>query len=547
MYKILARNGEDTFTLHDLTTSDCVALSASSTFELNKTGSLSMTLAPTHPHYNDIVKMKTEIIIEQDGEWLWSGRVLDDETGLDKIKKMTVEGELAYLLDSNQRIGEYHDISVSDFFEMIIEKHNADVDEDKQFAVGVVNVVDSNDSLYRYANYENTWDYINDKLISRLGGYIKTRHEDGVRYIDYVTDYGDISTQEINFGKNLVDLTQTVSGEDIATVIIPLGAKIDDDSNTDKRLTIEGAVVNGEYYNKDYIVDEEAAAIYGKIVKVVEFDDITVADNLYQKGLQALSEQRLLTMTLELTAIDLHLLNTDTQAFKLGDNVRVMSPAHGVDTYLKVAKLEIDYNSAANFKLTLGETRTALTEDIQSNTEHTVEEIKRVEDETKSEIQTLKTQTSEFMTSINQKVDSIESSVSESTDISSLLEDIQRDFESTVTQTAQEITMNFSSQIQSVRGEVYENTGLIEEYIRFKGAMIELGRIGSNLTTQLSNEELAFYEYGNKIAYINRTKMYIVQSEISKLLTLGSNATGKYDFIAKSNGNLTFKWRAVMQ
>jgi hypothetical protein len=77
----------------------------------------------------------------------------------------------------------------------LIEDHNADVDSRKQFTAGVVTVTDSNDSLYRFSTYENTWKTIEDRLLKRLDGYLRIRHVDGIRFIDYVEDYGSTNSQ----------------------------------------------------------------------------------------------------------------------------------------------------------------------------------------------------------------------------------------------------------------------------------------------------------------------------------------------------------------
>ena len=152
--------------------------------EVNKTGTLKFTIPATHPDIDRLRKMYSELSVYQDEDWLYTGRVLSD--GFDFYGNRTIEceGELSYLLDSIQRYHEYHDISVKDYFTDLITKHNADVDERKRFTVGQVTVTDSNDSLYRYSTYENTWKTIEDRLIRRLGGYVRIRHEGNVRYID---------------------------------------------------------------------------------------------------------------------------------------------------------------------------------------------------------------------------------------------------------------------------------------------------------------------------------------------------------------------------
>ena len=75
---------------------------------------------------------------------------------------------------------------------------------------------------------------------SSLGGYLRIRYEDDGKYIDYLSDFVRESGQKIEFGENLLDYSQEVSALDIATAILPLGAKNEETGN---RLTIE--TVNG--------------------------------------------------------------------------------------------------------------------------------------------------------------------------------------------------------------------------------------------------------------------------------------------------------------
>jgi hypothetical protein len=171
--------------------------------EVNKTGTLRFTIPATHPLIGSVQKMYSELTLYQDKDWLYSGRVLSDDTDFDGNRTIECEGELSYLLDSIQRYHEYHDISVKDYFTDLIAKHNADVDDRKRFVVGTVTVVDPNDSLYRYSTYESTWSTIEDRLIKRLGGYIRIRHENGKRIIDYIEDYESINSQVIRFGENI--------------------------------------------------------------------------------------------------------------------------------------------------------------------------------------------------------------------------------------------------------------------------------------------------------------------------------------------------------
>lgn len=249
---------------------------------------------------------------------------------------------------------------MKDYFTDLIAKHNADVDDRKRFVVGTVTVVDPNDSLYRYSTYESTWSTIEDRLIKRLGGYIRIRHENGKRIIDYIEDYESINSQVIRFGENILDLIQEVSCEDLATVIIPLGKR---DEETDERLTIKS--VNG---GRDYLEDPDTIALYGRIVKTVEYDDVTLPENLLRKGKEVLNRQKLLIPSITITAIDLHLLDVDIERCKVGDHIRVVSEPHGIDEEMMVLRIELDIQQPENSRLTLGATKVTLASSMSRGT-----------------------------------------------------------------------------------------------------------------------------------------------------------------------------------
>ncbi len=544
MYQITC----DGLILHDVRLeTDYRVISPKCKLKMNTTGTLTFQIAPTHPYYSQIQKLKSEITLTQDGEWIFTGRVLNDEKDFDNIKTVECEGELAYLLDSNQRQAEYHDLSVSGYFTTLINKHNAAVPEQKkQFTVGIVNVQDNNDSLYRYSNYENTWNTIKDKLINRLGGYIRSRHLNGVRYIDYITDYGNVNDQVINFGENLLDLKQYIKGENIATAIIPLGATIEGEDQSDsavqKRVTIE-SVNDG----KDYVFDQDAVDLYGWVYDTVIFDAVTVPANLLRKGQETLAERKKLTLEIQLNAVDLHLLNVDIEKIKLGDKIRVISKPHGIDRYMTVSDLTIDISKASGTKIVLGDVITSLTDVTNKGADLTARVENIISDYGfKTDIQSIRNTVNELSSNLSQTAQNILLEVYSNCASNSDVEAVTEQLKSSIEILNNLIEFRFESaitQTETVAGIVTENQQLLEEYIRFQGALIELGKVGNAFTAKLSNEKLAFLQDNVEIAYISNNKLYITDAEIKNKLTIGNSINGYFDFIPRANGNLSLKWR----
>lgn len=122
------------------------------------------------------------------------------------------------------------------------------------------------------------------------------------------------------------------------------------------------------------------------------------------------------------------------------------------------------------------------------------------------------------------------------------LETIRRDFETSITQNSTEIRMDFTQVTDSIKGDVAVNQQLLEEYIRFRGALIELGKVGNAFTAELSNEELAFKENGRK------SPTFPTRYSSSRMPRYAINCLWETRaeggcFIPRTNGNLSIKWR----
>lgn len=361
MYRVLC----DGKVLHDVRDEEYMLLEPKISLELNKTGNFDFSILPGHPNADIINKLKSKISVYEDNELLFEGRSLTDEIDFQRTGQIACEGELAFLLDSVQRAHTYGSESPEvhkadnniDIFKALIAEHNSQMGADKQFTVGTIDI-DSVPIKKLSTNYENTWDFINTNFIGKYPGYLRVRHENGIRYLDYVKQYGKVSNQVIRFGENLLDLKKYTKAENIKTAIIPVGGNG----------VTNIASANG---GKDYIYNQEAVDLYGWIYEKVDFPDAVDPKDLLAKGQEYLKTCVNLAITIELTAVDLHMIDVDINAIRLGDLVPCVSQQHGllstmgdVSTYYLVSKYEIDLENPANNKIVLGRTISSLTDKV---------------------------------------------------------------------------------------------------------------------------------------------------------------------------------------
>lgn len=355
MYRVLC----DGLPIYDLRDEELVLFDPKAILEVNTAGSFDFKMPPNHPQYDIIKKMRSCVEIWHDEEQLFAGRPISDDLDFYNRKNVKCEGQLAYLNDSIQRPAEYHDMTVRGYLEALIAVHNSQVDESRQFEVGIVTVKDNNDSLYRYTNYNSTWTEIKEDLVDDLGGYIRVRNHNGHRYIDYIEDFDNVCSQSIEFGENLLDCSRNTDLTDIATAVIPLGCRLEesDIAALEKRLTIE-SVNNG----LDYIVNAEAVAKYGFIVKTVTWDDVTTPEMLLYKGKRWLESEQYENMVIDVKAVDLHYTDEQIEQFKLFDLIPVHSTPHGLNRQFPLSKMTINLNNPSANTFVLGTTvNTSLT------------------------------------------------------------------------------------------------------------------------------------------------------------------------------------------
>ena len=546
MYKIKCED----LTLYNPLKKDLVLGDPTLNLEVNKAGSLSFTIYPTHTYYGSIRKMRSVISVFQDNRIIFKGRVYSDKVNFYKNKKVEVEGLLAYFNDSIVRPYEFKG-TPEEYLAFLINQHNSQVGEFQRFKLGVVTVTDPNNYITRAnTNLPKTWTEIEEKLVKLLGGYICIRYEDDGNYIDYLEDFSDVSTQEIKFAINLQDLENEVKGDSLVTCVIPYGAKIENKSDTDvseesteteERVTIE-SVNDGE----DYIQDETAVAIYGKIYEVVTWDDVTEPANLLTKARNYLSNAINLSNTLTIKAIDLHLTDKKIETFKLGDYIKVYSVPHGIEETLLLTAYSIKLTNPTGCVFSLGRKSSSFMDDQitadrkSSDNFHRLDIVEKNIGEMGS---TLEKNTSETLTYVNQLVENSEETTrtmlqdyAKSSDI----EDLNRSVSTTISQTAEDINIKFDTVNQRItdeNGVVTREVEEIKKYIRLVDGVIYLGEEGYALTTKIANGRISFlYNDSIEVAYLSENKLYITNAEILESIIIGNFA-----FIPRKNGNLSFK------
>lgn len=348
----------------------------------NKAGSMTFTIPAAHTYaQNPIIPGITRIVVKEDEETVFKGRITKTNPNFYDDTECTTEGDLAYLNDTVVRPYEYAG-SPREYFAFLIAQHNAQVEKERQFTVGRVTVADPNDYIVRSsAQYPSTWEELETKLLDSMGGFLVERWEDGVTYLDYLAEIRENNNQVAKYGDNIVDIDRIQEVDSgFATAVIPLGKKQEAEEGKEAQYLTIKSVNNG----KDYVQSDDAVSKYGLILKTVEHEDVTLPENLLRKGQEDLAEAIKSVESITVTAADLSGTGVKVESFRFLKNVRCVSKRHGLDFRSPIVSLTRNLLDRSDYKITVGDTQKSYTGALiisKRETESKAEEIISLERE----------------------------------------------------------------------------------------------------------------------------------------------------------------------
>lgn len=540
--------------IYDPRLNDYKVVSAKLAQELNKADTLTFTVYPQHPNFDKIKKLKPTLIVK-DGDTIKAKcRVLDDEIGWENGKKVTAEGPLAWCNDTVQRpfqfpLDEEH-TTPADYFAFLIGRHNAQEPAARQITVGVVTVTDPNNYIARSdTEYSTTMRLLKEGLLDTVGGYMIPRYDANGTILDYIADSSVLANQPVKFGLNLLTMKSVRKGKDIATAILPLGAR---DEETDTRLTL-AALSDSETddicKDGDIVYSKAAETLYGaRIVAVVKWDDVTIADNLLTKATAELATRRQMPSSVTLTAADLSAAGYNYNSFSLGTYVQVVddvhSEAHGLLATYLVKKLTVDLLDPSKNTLTLGATTMGMTEGNAQAVEKAMQTVEgNVREETAKSLREIEQRNT---SAIEQSSEAIMLSVSESYYTKDETDQLVGEVSTQIQQTADGINIMFTSlaqDIDDVQAGADAKFASLQSYIQMAGGAITLGQIGNEITLKIQNNQIGIYSNGIPVTYW--TAQDFVSPKTLRIPVGGRLILGDFAYIPRSNGSLDFSWIGV--
>ena len=379
------------------------------TTEVNKAGSFEFNIPPSNPQYSKYKKMKSIITVEKDGNEIFRGRITEDERSFYNEKHIYCEGELSFLNDVIIEPYDYSSgITLKNYYDLLLNTYDNNCSEFRKILPGEITAVESSTALSRKLDdYNDILSEISDKIVGELNGILEINRRNGVSYLDYKDPTNQIVDQTIRFGKNLLDLTESIDATNVYTYILPLGKKKDDGSR------IDISSVNG---GSKTIHSEIGESLFGKITRVLVWEDIEDPSALKNVAQEALNNAILMATNITLKAIDLSTLNVDVDPIKIGYFVHVISVPHGIDTNFMCSRIVCNLMNPSQDEYTFGLVFSALT-DRQVSALKKTDNAYQTANSTSEEFNTMRTEMyenyvsssafSSFKSKIETQIDSI--------------------------------------------------------------------------------------------------------------------------------------------
>lgn len=489
------------------------------TKEVNRAGSLEFGMPPNHPFYGKLVKLRTIVRVLQNGVEIWRGRVLSTEKSFYLTQKIVCEGELAFLNDTLVPPYDYSNgVTLGNYFTFLVNSYTNRCAPARMIRPGIVTNASSGTIINDYSeNYTITLSELTNKLIDTAGGYLKIRRENGVAYLDYLDILSDRCDQVIEFGSNLIDLTEFIDASEVYSILLPLG-KQDDDGNY---LTISS--VNG---GSRYLVNQAAVNTFGPIVRTAEFSDIDNPSALLAEGQKLLSKAVEAATTITVKAVDLYLLGAEVSSLDAGSIVRVKSVPHGIDADFLCSKVEINMESPDQSTYTFGLASSSLTDkqfnhnrktqqqidqtknDLEDDIGDSLEESKSYTDKKWHEVTTSQ---DEFKVEYGKKVTEIEGKITTVTEDVSNLSVRADEIATSVSQTKTELEGDIERSKTEMKSEVSQTANQIYS----KVSSVETKADSANST---ANEA-----YSEAIQTANKLSLVVTSGSSSSSMTINPN------------------------
>ena len=525
---------------------------------VGESGEMAFVIDDDHPNAAQLTKLKGVLELRADGRPIFKGRIIRDTKDFTLARKIEVEGLLACLNDSiippfsfpgdwandpDYQAAAANGNVVAFFLGWLLQQHNSQVGPAQRIYLGDVTVADPNNYITRASEkHATTMETVRAKLEDLMGGYLLADYSGENTLLHYYQELPLTNTQVVEYGENLLDLVNELDASDTFTAILPVGK----DGLTLASLP-DGEVSPGYIKAGKIIYSVEAEEQYGgvRVVRLEEWSDVTVAENLRRKALDRLSGGGpLLTQTITVKAVDLGFdQDQGVGRFVVGRHVRIESRPHNFSATYPLMELNPNITDPGDTSIVLGATIKSSTDFTRAALNSAREQLNLQSMELSKQSTDMSTLTQTVETQITEAVQSSEGLVFSALEQyveTSNFEEFRSEVQTQLEITAEDIVLAFeeaTSQTAAVDGDLQKTVETLAKYFEFNmdGLVIRAG--DNTMTLTLDNDMIIFKKNGRQFGWWDGVDFHTgnIVIDVTERAQFGNFA-----FVPRSNGSLSF-------
>lgn len=331
MYKILCDNKEVLYQTGNID------------FKKNSAAILNFTILSNDFHFNKLKKFENYIKVmnTKNNEVEFDGRVIDVDPSMDANgileNSIICESYLNYLNDTRVEAWGFYPLDIPEkhlevsfdnadtrmFISKVLENHNSKVDDNRKIFLGNIEV---NSKVEIETNYETSLASIQGNICSKQNGYLILRNDNNKYFLDFLKDSPIKKVIDINVGINLKSMSIN-NEQEIFSRIIPFG------ENNINIKSVNGGVM--------YVESKDLIEKYGVIETVINYQGVTIPENLLQKANETLKEINI-DNKINLEALDLSYIDNNFEHLKLNMPVHVKNDLLNYDKVHEIVSINLN-------------------------------------------------------------------------------------------------------------------------------------------------------------------------------------------------------------
>lgn len=380
---------------------DNALLDAVLSLEDNKSGSFELTVPITNSQYENIAPFLNRIVLFEDGVVVWAGRPISVEIDWNLNKRVTCEGWIAVLRDApvTKYALDAHNATdatgyaLRDVYKTLFERFNQFMGSETNKLVDLgtcdfpyIKNADGSDIVTSYLNIglsdgDDRWkstyfDLLFDGIEAEeessalpniteppYNGHIVPRYTaTGTTVVDILADTPTVSDQKIEFGKNLLDLTQFINPDKNFSVLYP---------RFNGRWYLDGTTspINaGSFTNGKLLENQTAINVIGRVVRALDIrstngrsDEVDTQEKREALAAPYLAAGLQSALTVNVSALDLSLLGVNVESIELHKKYEIVSAPHNFDEIYQCTGVRLNLLEPQSNEYQFGPTRETLT------------------------------------------------------------------------------------------------------------------------------------------------------------------------------------------